>query len=674
MTLPSEQIDNVTAIVDEKMAKIQEWAVKAATNAQSAVSAIGQAYAPTIQVPALPAATLVAPVSHTPWIPPNAAVTELQALVDYVDQFVPTSTVTAPGVPTMPDIQYATALTTPSVTATQIPAPPVAYTEVAIETPPEPEDITLPTFPGITEPTLPTMPGVRVPLTLSLPNELPPFTELPPDHLPHVRKVENAVDLMRQGYIYLSNETQGFFDDFQNVAMGTLVDDGGLTDEFLLELREMQYAEFHYRNLVKYRREVRKLEEQYASRNFGIPPGTMMADRIEQEGDMMRDLKDKDAELTKEVWDKKRKLRTTQVDFVNTVGDKLNDALYENVRTQLSAALDQYQLQYYLLTQLVTIYNTKAGAYGTFIERQRDLASFFAKLQGWEGEVARVLNAITEVNRQNLQVFKSRLKVTEAQQRLATDVAEGQTIGLDSYSAYVRAFREVTNNIKSNIGNFAAALDGYSSALGKTTEATRAYLQQVQTESSRLAVSRANVKGYGVAVDAETDRQGVALEHLRRQIQVRAANLSAFQKGVATNQAAAGADAQAYDFAVQLTGDAVAAYGEYLRGVDAENAAHVQAARAETTYSLVDSETAARAEALYNTGITSVDKLNIGGLAGQATALSALAQGAMSVLNVNATATGSGSVTGSYGFGTDYTSIWGGSTTQSESRSRSLSG
>lgn len=689
-TLADEQISKVSEIVYDKLATVTQWATDAKLAAQSAIDSIGLLDIPNIEIQFPSAPNLKDPV-----------LPELTSVPDYVISnnaqsvtFTPTAQIKLVEPAEVPLPVYGTPVDIPERPDSAAQLPPIDYPTLANAEAPIAPALSLPVMPTIKLPEAPALLSIKMAAvpdlniaefkgTMPQPN-VPTGTSWPLVQLIEA-SVERCLSHLSESNIYrealkgsLSQSYDGMNELFFSTAKITRPDKALIAPDALVRMNKMPDAKRKYYSamaasdmaLMKKRAE---LTSAWAGRNFSIPPGMLIGDvndlELEAANNLMEKAVEINAERTKLMLEEYFKIWEM---FAELEGNFV--ALYmEQLRQTVETERTRVRSQIELFNAALSLYNSKMegtrahiDAYNAELEAQLNYSGAYGVAV--EGAVAAMSESTAKVG-----IYSAQVRAGKIQADMKSTEVQALTAPLEVYKAQLMGVKANADTAVANIETYREAVRAYAAAVESVSAEVEAYAAQVTAAGSGAGVMETNAKAYAAYAEAAARNNTVFKTYVTEQGEVLSANLQTFRDAGNTNESFLRAQAARIAGQAEVTGARVSAFDNYARSFSSYNRSLSDKTSAAMNHSMTSAENAARAQALLNQATAESDKIKAGALAGKASALSGLAQGAMSALHVSASAQGSGSTGSSYGYSRNWTSTWGGTTRKSESKVQRLS-
>jgi hypothetical protein len=677
-----DQLNSVDDIVSEKLAKILSWAEAAKLTANETIDSIGTINVPNIQtvIPGYPAynTTLAAPSSVDSTVPTGTVSNDPETAA-----FTPTDQVqfVDPGV--IPDPVYGSALEVPSRPSDSVELPPVEYPTVLVEDFPTAPTYTIPVAPTISSPEPPALLSINIPDAPTI--DIQPFGEEIPEFDAQESQLNlyvAEVEALLVSSISKLDASQAAYKTSESTEIRTPYLEGG-NKVMSLQNGDLQTNLAHQRKRLMDEaaslidREVMSLRKEamegWAGRNFSTAPG-MLVDQInELEIESGRKLREASSEINQNI----AEVAKQDIEKLLTIYAQLEQALIElnleRIRRAVEVEKLRVQSHMQLFNATLSLYLAKQEVIGANIDAYN--AELSATLEITSGSTTAIKGAIAETaeNQARTSIYRSQTEIVKAETNVFTSEIRAVTAPLDAFKYELLGVKANSDTIVANIDAYRQAVKGYAAAVDASAAEISAYAVQVQAAGSAAGVAETNARAYAVYIQESVRSNNAYKTYAEQQTDVLSANLQTFRDAAQVNEGFLRAEAARVGGQVDIERARAGAYGQYARHVSGYNAALEARTNAAQVHSLVSAENVARAQAIANQAQAETDRINAGALAGKTSAVAALAQGAMTAVNVRASAEGGSSTTNSYDYQLSTTSNWGGNKNLNEINVEKLS-
>ena len=676
------QLNSVDEIVSDKLAKILSWAADAKLAANETIDSVGTINVPNIQtvIPDYPAynTTLAAPSAVDSTVPTGTVNNDPETAA-----FTPTGQVPFidPGV--IPPPIYGSALEVPSRPSDSVELPPVEYPTVLVEEAPTAPSYTLPAAPTISSPEPPTLLSINVPDAPTIDiqpfeGELPEFDAQEEQLNLYVAEVEallvssiSKLDASQAAYKTkeLADIRAPYLEGGDKVMS---LHNGDLQTNLAHQRKRLmdEAASMLDREAMAATKE---LMEGWAGRNFSTAPGMLVGQINEVEVESGRKLREASSEINQNI----AEVAKQDIEKLLTIYAQLEQALVElnleRVRRAVEVEKLRVQSHMQLFNATLSLYLAKQEAIGASTEAYN--AELSATLEITGGVTTAFKGAIAETaeNRARTSIYRAQTEIVRAETDVFTSEIRAATAPLDAFKYELLGVKANADTIVANIDSYRQAVSGYAASVDAASSEISAYAVQVQAAGSAAGVAETNARAYAVYIQESVRNNNAYKTYTQQQTDVLSANLQTFRDAAQVNEGFLRAEAARVGGQVDIERARAGAYGQYAQHVSGYNSALEARTNAAQIHSLVSAENVARAQAIANQAQSETDRINAGALAGKASAVSALAQGAMTAVNVRASAEGGSSTTNSYDYSLSTTSNWGGNKNVNEVNIQKLS-
>lgn len=696
MAFAQSQINRVNNIVNDKLKVIDDWARRAAITAQQTIDNVGSVETPNIAVTFPTAPAVSTPVDPYSGQIPTATVTNNPETAS----FTQTNAVKYFAPDDIPDPVYQTPLKAPSRPSIDIPAAPTSPTYVSQKANPTAPKLNLPDAPSLRLPQKPELFSAEVPeFTQEFIQGFVEFSGRAADELiPTGAEEKEYADLFIKQGIDLNTVAQQLAEQLfspEHAEDGQRAQDPqGRLEQIIVNVAtkfvdESSGVFANLQNAAVRKRAVLQqaystaatataaaadqLTNEWAARNFSLPPGMLVKAVKDVEIDANEKAAAQTAELNRAIFEENLQLNKLAMGLMYKLEKYALEKYAEAVaqRLQYEARMVASQLELFNSTREWVL--ASLGAQQLYLSSYDTARKARANQAEWQSFANASQQAVSQTNNAKTFMFSKEVEFSKAQADLNTEVSDVNSLPLEIYNLQLDSVQANSEIVVSNLQSYRQALIGYSESVNAALKEIDAFSAQVQSQNSEVSVIEQNTRAYATSLDEQRKLQDVARTYLSAQGDVIRANLQAQEQVSGVNEQYIRALAQRVSAQSGIEQERITAYREKLQAFSAYNSAKTAQTDAIITHSLAAAENASRAIALANQAQSETDKINAGARAGKAQALASLAQGAMSVLSVRASADGSGSTSNSYSYTDSWSSNWGGSTTQSESRIESLS-
>lgn len=681
--LAVEQLEKVNGIVTSKLDVIKDWASRAKEAADTAIEGIGVLTLPTITVNYPKAPELKQAVAPTEGEIPTYTVTNSPVSVAF-SQTQDLQLLTPTAIPTP---VYAAPVTVPDRPSVSVPEAPTEYPVAPLTDVPDRPDIPVSTAPAVTELEAPNLISMVIPAMPAV--EILPFSENIPSLKDAVGEEFSFSDLKDWTEKILADNATAVQDALtaylaaEEIPAGYVLPRGynanaiggensGVDINYTARrylARQAAEVEIDERLAAK----VKQVNNEWAARNFGVVPG-MAIEQINE----LEIAADKEIRAAAVAAMKESMLRMAEdlpkwQSMVSVLEQCTIDLHLLSIERSLEAEKYKLRSQMTLFNSLLDLYGAKQTAINASIEAYN--AELEAVQQKNAANKTSVDGAIAELseNDARVSIYRSQVGLAKTQVDAYTSELKARTLPLEAYKAQIAGVKSNVEIAVANIESYREAIRGYAAAVEAAVSEVGAYAAQVSATASGAGIAEANARLYATHVQEAARANTVYKTFIAEQSDVLNANMQAFRDASQTNEGFVRAQAARVSAEADITAAQINAFDTVVRSYSSYNRAVADTTAAAMSYSLTASENAARAESLLNQANAEAAKVDAGALGAKAVAVSALAQGAMSALNVSASAQGRGGTSSSYGYARNFTVNWGGTTSKSESKIQRLS-
>ena len=679
-TLADQQISKVSDIVYDKLATVTQWATDAKTAAQQAIESIGLLDVPNIEIQFPQAPEIQSPVAPSITSVPDYVVSNNPQSVT----FTPTSQVSFVEPTTVPTPVYGTPVAVPDRPQATLPLPPTAYPTMANPSAPVAPTLSLPDVPVVQLPDAPALLSISVPTAPSITVES--FGGTRPDNSGMLAVIDERIARIGAALTQANQRLSAKVDAAKAAEKAAVLDPyfGNTAPEksiygegdYQKNVPMDRMRSFHDavetidRELMQKRDE---LTTAWAGKNFSLVPGMLVGQVNDLEIEAGRKVRELAGKINEETG------KTALEDFSRIwelyveLEKSYIDVTLEQARRGLEEEKLRVRTQIELFNASLELYKSKLGSVSAYVEAYN--AELSAQLELSRSYKVAVDGAIAETaeNSARVAIYNAQVQVGKVQAETQTTALRAATAPLELYKAQLIGVKANADTAVANIEAYREAIRGYASAVETASAEVEAYAAQVAAVSSAAGVAETNAKAYATYIEEAARTNTVFKTFVTEQGEVLSANLQTFRDAGNTNESFLRAQAARIAGQAEITGARVSAFDNYVRNFSSYNRALADKTAAVMNHSMTSAENAARAQALLNQATAETDKIKAGALAGKASALAGLAQGAMSAMHVSASAQGSGSTGSSYGYNRSWTANWGGTTQKSESKVQRLS-
>lgn len=655
-------VNSVNDIIANHLPEIKRWGTEANAAAGTAIDGIGIMTPIQIQVAFPTELSLTAPEA-----PDSSSIPDASISVNPVGvTFTPTGNIALTTSRSIPTPYYGTAVPVPGRPSPSMAAAPTDYPTAATLQIPDAPPLTIEGAPILTLPEEPSYLPIAPP-PLVLPNIVPFGKEVPdPDKsglASFLAKAEALIAKAEQRFNIVKARTEAGYAEISSYYENTIFQNYS------------ERLELHRKRLMdlagvaidrKSAEEMDKVFSLWAARNFSTVPGMAVGQTNSLEEEVGRQIREVSSEVNKTI------AKLVADDFAGDVEFYLGleqcfielhlfylQQLVVEEKIRVQAQMGLYNAMLDLYNAKSSAINADIDAYNTYV--QGKLESISAYSVAVEGAAA-----VASTNEAKVTVYGAQAKLVKAQSDVFGSEIKASLAPIEAFKAKVTGVKANADIIVANIEAFRDAVMAYSASVEAATSEIDAYSAQIQAANSGIGVSEANAQAYAAHVQEAVKRNTVYKTFSAEQAELLMANLQTFKEAANVNEGYLRAHSARVSAEADILSTRASAFDKQVRSFATYNRALADHNAATMSYSMSSAENVARSQALTNQANSEAARVNAGALAAKASALSGLAQGAMSALHVSASAQGSGSINSTFGTGLSHSIEWGGSTTESE--------
>jgi len=320
------------------------------------------------------------------------------------------------------------------------------------------------------------------------------------------------------------------------------------------------YASDMRRKALLAKREMDKVYEEVAGRNYALPAGVVDARIMEIADNEMEQGYTTAQAIKKEIYESAIGVITTAIKASLDI-ERYHLAHYLAFARRLIATYKyNIELGKVVFNQIVELYNIQVNlvaaqveAYNAYLQTQE--AQIRTGMKSMELLDAQIMNLESQIK-----MYGADVETLKASARAMRGDVEQQTLPLDVYEAELRGVIANLDIVKQNIASFKQAIENYSQSTDWYMDKIGSYEAAVQAEASRVNVSEANVRAYRELWSAENTRMSAYKTYLDETFRVADGELSAFR-------AASSAQRSYLSSAAQVLGDSLSVAEAYQQHV-----------------------------------------------------------------------------------------------------------
>ena len=612
-------------IVIEQINKMSDRASDSLNLAFQSIDALGKveidgesAAPPEIAMPAIPGATIARPDKPTAMALGDVdafdkpVFEQFQNLYDQLDAIVS-------GLPEAGDF-------TPSVNGIVIPPPPPPIDVGGLPVRPELVDPTIPDAPVFTIPTLDGMLEIHVP-TFVMP-EFPEFTDM---DVAFDGQEPNTILNWAEPVYESTNLTELKARISTCLAGGT-----GMTPE----VEQALFDQARSRVDTASRKRTQEAFDTWAGKGFTMPPGMLVeqVNVVQQENqlavnDLARDILAKSAE-----WEQQNLRDAVQQ------GIALESALINQFENMAKRVFDAQRIRIEsdlaLFQAHVSLFNAKQAA------RQVLVDVFKAKIQAAMSRID-AYKAQVEAEQAKAQVNESMVRAYSARIDALKSI-----VGI--FQARIEAVKVQSDMQKNRVDMYKADVDAYSSRIGASKVVFDAYEAQVRGESAKANIVEAEARAFAATVEAQTSGSNVKIAAIRGKIDAISAAVSKFGAETNAERDKIGAQATAITAKAQAFSADASRYSAELGANTEEARLAVTITESRLRNNLAYYETRVREYDQAMSRLIQRAQVVVSALSAGGNMAAQLSSGAMSAMHVQASLSGSGNASTSWGSNYSY--------------------
>jgi hypothetical protein len=607
-----EYFDRPATAVESNLSVMNARADEALAAANSAISALGAhdigavPNPPSLTLPEINVPPVVEPSAPETkdfgqiYTPQTPAFEDLSALLDL----------------SLSDIDIDVPAFNPTTGAIQMPAVPAPIDTSGLPVRPEIDDVTLPEAPSLVLPTLSNLTELEIPEftfpdLLTFDGQEPTFDEARPSTTILWSEPEYTSELLSDVQTRVRAWLQG--GTGLPAAIEQALFDRARTREQLTAL-DAEQAAF----------------DTYAGRNFSMPPG-MLVEAVNVAREKSRLAQNT---LEREILIKAQEWEIENLRVAVEKGIALESTLIQKfmqfAQRTFEAAKFSVESEIKLHDAMVALYNARQQGYRTAadvfkirIEAQlRELDVFKAEI---EGEIAK-----GQLNEQKVREYEARLK--------------GVASFLEIYKTRMEGAKIQSDVARNQVETYKADIQGYGERLEAEKKRFDAYEAQVRAEAAKGSALEAEARAYAATVGAQESRANVKLKYIDGRIAAIRAGTEKYVAQLENERTRVTASLGAIEAGSRAYSADVARYSAEIQGETeaVRTTLGIAEARSRNLISFYEAQMKE-----YDANITRIveeAKIVLGALEAAARNSSALAQGAMSAIHVQASMSGSGTV------------------------------
>ncbi len=383
--------------------------------------------------------------------------------------------------------------------------------------------------------------------------------------------------------------------------------------------------------------------DTFASRNYSMPPGMLVAQvnaALEknqfQSNSLQRDIliKSTDAEIANLRFAVEQGIayETLLHNYVNNVAQRS----FEAAKTRVEADISLYNAE-------ATVFNSRNQGYQVAAQVFKiRIDAALAELEVFKAEIQAEI-AKGQLNEQKVRAYEARLRAVMSV--------------IEIYKAKMDGARVQSDVEKNRIEGYRASIEAYAARLGADKTRFDAYEANVRGEGQKAVALEAEARAYAATVQAQEAKSNVKLKYIDARISTIRAGLEKFTATLAAERETVQAQlAQIQARAAAFSAD-VGRYTAEIEGVTKTQQTELLVSEARLRNNL------ARFDAVLREYDASMDRmlkqaaLQVEGLKAAGQITSTLAAGAMAAIHVQASMSGSGSLsaTNSYNVNHNFT-------------------
>lgn len=504
----------------------------------------------------------------------------------------------------------------PTTGAINMPGTPDPIDTSGLPTRPTIDDVTIPTAPDLVMPTLANLTELSIP-EFTFPDlptfddEAPEFTEARPTTVLIWAEPEYQSDLL---------------DEVTSKVRSWLLGGTGLP----AAIQQALFDRARSREGLTALEAQQKAFDTFASRGYSMPPG-MLAEQVNVALEKSRLAQN---DLERGILIESAKWEIENLRFAIEKGISLETLLIQKfmevAKRSFEAAKFQVESEINVFNAMISVYNARQQGYRTAAEvfkirvdaELAELEVFKAQIQG---EIAK-----GQLNEQKVREYEARLKAVMSY--------------IDIYKARMEGAKIQSEVGRNEIEAYKADVQAYAERLDAEKKRFDAYEAQVRAEAAKAGALEAEARAYAATVSAAESRANVKVKWIEGKISALRASTEKFVAQVEAEKtqvqsSLAAIEARARSYSVDIE-----RYTAEIQGSNEAVRSQVQIAEARLRNLVAYYEAQMREYDTTTNRIIEEAKIVLGGLEAAARNSAALAQGAMSAINVHASMSGSGSV------------------------------
>lgn len=504
----------------------------------------------------------------------------------------------------------------PTTGAPNMPATPAPIDTSGLPSRPTVDDVTLPSEPAIVLPTLANLTELEVP-EFTFPDLLtfdgtePVFTEARPSTALIWAEPEYSSDLLS---------------DVQSRVRAWLAGGTGLP----LAVERALFDRARTREQLTALDAEQAAFDAFAARGFSMPPG-MLVEQVNVAREKSR--------LAQNTLEREILVQAAQWEIENlrhavTQGIALESTLIQKfmdfARRTFEAAKFDVESEINVFNATISLYNAQQQGYRTAAEVFKiRIDAQLAELRVFEAEIQAEI-AKGQLNEQKVREYEARIK--------------GMTAFLDVYKTRMEGARIQSDVARNQIEAYKADIQAYGERLDAEKKRFEAYEAQVRAETSKATALEAEARAYAATVQAQEARANVKIKFIDGKISAIRASTEKYLAGVESEKSRVQASLGAVEAGARAYTADVGRYTAEIQGESEAIRSTLAIAEMHTRNLVAYYEAQMREYEANITRATEEGKIIAGSLEAAARNSSALAQGAMAAIHVQASMSGQGQV------------------------------